>query len=753
MSRFILRFGVVLACCACGGGSETTTSTVVARVDVVPGTVQLRLGAQTTTQLQATPRTSAGTPVGGRPIAWGTRNAAVATVSGSGLVTATGVGSTRITATVDGVEGSAAVEVTSPAVASVTPSLGLASLIVGETTTASAVLRDGAGNVLTGREVTWSSANSGVASVSEDGVVAAVAEGTTSILAVSEGVQGSAQIQVSSTPPNLTLTDVMLTQGVQRANGTIPLVAAGNPLLVNVYGTVDRPYGAGRTTPAVRIVLSGAGPDIVDERPLTRSIDATSGLDRPIHQVVFDGTVVQPGLRVQVTINPAGALPESIASDNVWPPNAQPRDLTVRVVPALELHFVPILLNNGGTVGRVDDVVMPEYLYATRQMHPVSSVDATIGAIMATDVDFGDGDGAAFLQILQQLDARRVIEGSTRYYVGSIRPPPGVTFVQFGGYAYIPSDPGSSANNTRTATVVGVGWFNRARHTTELVAHELAHTMGRRHAPCGGAAGPDPQYPHADAIIGAYGHDLYGWSLVPAGPPAAFLPSQASDIMSYCTPAWVSDYTYEALLDARSGAVAVQDHTAAVTEPCECLIVWGSIEGDSIRLQPAFTVKTRAALPKGGGSFRIEAERADGSRIFSHAFDPAEIDHAPGTRHFTFAIPLSSGDAQGIARIRAVGPARMAERVRAADSPGDVPAASRDPGLTLTRAGAGAGGRNVIEWDVRRSAAILVRDAATRQIIAIGTKGQLQLPRSLGELEVFLSDGVRTTTRRLAPER
>lgn len=745
MSRH-LRLGLIVALYACGGGAGGTTPVLVTRIDVSPSAIQLRLGtAQATAQLLATPRTSSGAAIV-RPVVWETDDAAVATVSTSGLVTATGVGTTRVKAVLDGVEGSATVAVTIPAVASVSVSLGITDLLVGETTTASAVLRDADGNTLAGRVITWASTNPGVAAVTQGGIVTAVAEGTTSIIATSEGVQGPATLQVSGTAPNLTVTGVLLTQSVQRADGGIPLVAEGNPVLVNVYGTLDRPYGPGRPAPTMRIVLSGAGPNVVDERPLTRAIDAATSLDDPIHQVVFNGSVVQPGLRIGVTINPTGALPEADASDNAWPASGQAHDVAVRVVPSLDVHFVPVLLNNGGTVGRVDEIVMPEYLFATRQMHPISSVNATIGATMATDVDFGEGDASAFTQILQQLDVRRVVEGTARYYVGSIRPPPGVTFVQFGGYAYIPPDPASSANNTRTATVVGVGWFNRARHTTELVAHELAHTMGRRHAPCGGAAGPDPQYPHPNAIIGAYGHDLYSWSLAPAGAPAALLPSQASDIMSYCTPAWVSDYTYQALLDARTGAVAVQNGAMA-TEPCECLIVWGSVEGDSIRLQPAFTVKTRAVPPTQGGSFRIEAEREDGSRIFSHAFEPAEIDHAPGTRHFTLAIPLPAGDANAIATIRAVGPMRAAERRWSGES---ATAAVRDAGMTLTR---GAPGASMLQWDPRRSAAMLVRDATTGEVLALGMRGQLRFPAGRGELEVLLTDGVRTTTRRIPAQR
>jgi beta-lactamase superfamily II metal-dependent hydrolase len=62
--------------------------------------------------LAATARDAQGNPVTGRPIVWTTGAQSVATVSDLGVVTATGVGTTSIAATVDGIQGSAAVTVT-----------------------------------------------------------------------------------------------------------------------------------------------------------------------------------------------------------------------------------------------------------------------------------------------------------------------------------------------------------------------------------------------------------------------------------------------------------------------------------------------------------------------------------------------------------------------------------------------------------------------------------------------------------------
>lgn len=68
----------------------------------------------TTQQLTATPRNSSGTAITGKTVSWASNGPAIATVNSSGLVTAQGPGFTTITATVDGITGSATVNVTAP---------------------------------------------------------------------------------------------------------------------------------------------------------------------------------------------------------------------------------------------------------------------------------------------------------------------------------------------------------------------------------------------------------------------------------------------------------------------------------------------------------------------------------------------------------------------------------------------------------------------------------------------------------------
>jgi len=137
----------------------------------------------------------------GRVVTWATSAAGVATVNGSGLVTAVAAGSATITATSEGQNGTAAVTVTTPApapVASVTVSPATLSLQVGGTQLLTATLRDASGNVLTGRVVTWASDNALVGTVTGNGLVAALLAGGATITATSEGKSGSAALTVTA---------------------------------------------------------------------------------------------------------------------------------------------------------------------------------------------------------------------------------------------------------------------------------------------------------------------------------------------------------------------------------------------------------------------------------------------------------------------------------------------------------------------------------------------------------------------------
>src|SRR5881396_1574686 len=85
----------------------------VASVTVSPATASVTAGQ--TAQLTATPQDASGTALTGRVVTWGSSNTAIATVNGSGLVTAVAAGPATITATSEGKSGTAAITVTAAA--------------------------------------------------------------------------------------------------------------------------------------------------------------------------------------------------------------------------------------------------------------------------------------------------------------------------------------------------------------------------------------------------------------------------------------------------------------------------------------------------------------------------------------------------------------------------------------------------------------------------------------------------------------
>ncbi|HXL35366.1 MAG TPA: Ig-like domain-containing protein [Gemmatimonadales bacterium] len=94
----------------------------------------------------------------------------------------------------------AAVTITNTPVASVTVSPTTASLQAGATRQFTAVIKDSAGNTLTGRAVTWASSTAAVAGVNGSGLVTGVAAGSATITATSEGQNGSSVITVTQVP-------------------------------------------------------------------------------------------------------------------------------------------------------------------------------------------------------------------------------------------------------------------------------------------------------------------------------------------------------------------------------------------------------------------------------------------------------------------------------------------------------------------------------------------------------------------------
>jgi hypothetical protein len=133
-------------------------------------------------------------------------------VSTTGLYTAgQSAGSYRVMATQSGgtLADTAPVAISAVPVASVTVTPASASLTAGQTVQLAAVTKDSAGNVLTGRTVSWATSNSGVATVSAAGLVTGVVSGSAIVTATSESQSGTAALTVTTAVTNPgTVTDL-----------------------------------------------------------------------------------------------------------------------------------------------------------------------------------------------------------------------------------------------------------------------------------------------------------------------------------------------------------------------------------------------------------------------------------------------------------------------------------------------------------------------------------------------------------------
>src|SRR5204863_532930 len=123
--------------------------------------------------------------------------------------------------------------VTPVPVTTVTVAPASASVLVGQLLQLSATTADSAGNVLSGRTVTWASSNSLVATVTSTGLLTGLATGTTTITATSEGARGTAAVAVTVAP----VATVTVSPGAPGVaiGGTAQLTAVlrdanGNPL-------------------------------------------------------------------------------------------------------------------------------------------------------------------------------------------------------------------------------------------------------------------------------------------------------------------------------------------------------------------------------------------------------------------------------------------------------------------------------------------------------------------------------------------
>ena len=423
-----------------------------------------------------------------------------------------------------------------------------------------------------------------------------------------------------------------LTQASQSLDHPVPLVA-GEDALLRVFLKSDD--GMEIPMPPVRASFYRGGGIVYIAETSGEASDVPASFEEETLTATANarvpGSAVMPGIEVVIEIDPDRTLDPALGIARRIPETGRIA-LDVRELPVFDLTLIPFLWVEGPdhSVLSAIDGITPEsdLMWATRDLLPVSDLQLSVHAPVWTSVDpVSDNYDLLFLE----LDAIRAVEGETGYHMGIFRlagPKSGLA-----GIAYTP------------------GYLSLSILDPYVIAHELGHNLSLLHSPCGGPLGIDPYYPYEDGSIGVSGYDMMGESLVS---------SQTSDLMSYCHPQWISDYSFSRALSHRLAlGAAPPPPFAAATKG---LLIWGGLNEDGeLTLEPAFVVDAPLKLPDTDGPYTITGESEGGGNLFSLSFDISEYADVERGGSFAFILPVRETWPGNLRRITLSGPGGFAE--------------------------------------------------------------------------------------------
>lgn len=410
----------------------------------------------------------------------------------------------------------------------------------------------------------------------------------------------------ASPPAKVTITEVALFQGVKVsvfaegervAERNAPLVA-GRPALVRVYVAPLDGFRPGKF--AGELTLTAPDGKVTTLRD-TRALSAKSTDAVATSTLSFEvpAAALALGTTFSVSVTDAGSTNQEPVR---YPAGDAADDLELKASNVLKVVVVPVRFDADSSQ-RLPDVTAAQlavYQKTMMALYPATDVVVTARAPYAWSTSIAaNGQGwDTVLNAMVSLRRADRVENET-YYYGVFMP--SASFGDFCRRGCVTGLSGLVSRPTDAFLRASVGLGFTGVESANTMAHEIGHAHGREHAPCGGASGADRNFPYKGGALGSWGYDILSKKFIS--------PTIGKDMMGYCDPSWVSDYTYSALFDR--------------------LLAVSGAQGESAQRSPASAPQDESAQrsPRSGGSYRLVSFDGDGVAKTSEVMD---LDSEPG---------------------------------------------------------------------------------------------------------------------------